>query len=56
MNTYSKHLKENYTTLFVRRDLKKRLADCSTSTGIKMSYPETIDYLIQFYNENRKTT
>lgn len=42
---------KKYTTLSVDTKLRKQLEDVMIKSGKKMTYNDTIQYLIDFYNE-----
>lgn len=45
---------KKYTTLSVDTGLRKQLEDVMIKSGKKMTYNDTIQYLIDFYNESEE--
>lgn len=45
---------KKYTTLSVDTKLRKQLEDVMIKSGKKMTYNDTIQYLIDFYNESNE--
>jgi hypothetical protein len=51
-NHYGKYNKDRYTTLLIKKELKEKLKLIIVNCGRKLSYPQSLDFLIDYYNNN----
>jgi len=47
-----KYNRDNFTTLMIKKDLKQKLEEVAMRQNVKLSYPQVINMLIDYYYEN----
>jgi hypothetical protein len=50
---YGKYNKAKYTTLLIKKELKDRLKSVIVESGKKLSYPASLEFLIDYYNQGQ---
>ena len=49
---YEKYNKDRYTTLLIKNELKEKLKMIIVESGSKLSYPQSLEFLIDYYNKS----